>query len=150
VYLQLSAQVKTSQLLVSSEFGYRFLDGEKVKIDALMGVRYWHLPLSVQFSPSVPGLNFSGSQNWADPLMGARIQFPLSPKLLVTILGDAGGWGAGSELDYQIVGAVGYKLNPKFRLDVGYRYLFVNYHPGDFLYKAAMSGAVVGVSYTLK
>ncbi|MBV8553435.1 MAG: hypothetical protein JOY54_19225 [Acidobacteriaceae bacterium] len=38
--------------------------------------------------------------------------FPLSPKLIVTILGDAGGWGAGSQLDYDIVGAIGYKLTP--------------------------------------
>lgn len=94
--------------------------------------------------------HFSGSENWADPLMGARIQFPLSPKLVLTVLGDAGGWGAGSQLDYQILGTVGYKLSSKLTLGVGYRYLYVNYRPGSFVYDTAMSGAMIGINYDVK
>ncbi|MBV8865898.1 MAG: hypothetical protein JO210_10935 [Acidobacteriaceae bacterium] len=83
--------------------------------------------------------------------MGTRILFPLSPKLLVTILGDAGGWGAGSQLDYQIFGAIGYRLSEKFSLGAGYRYLFVNYRPGNSgIYESALSGALIGVNYHFK
>jgi hypothetical protein len=82
--------------------------------------------------------------------MGARIQVPLSPKLLVTVWGDAGGWGAGSQLDYQIVGAFGFKINSKFTLGAGYRYLFVNYFNSSLVYKTAMSGPVVGMTYNFK
>jgi hypothetical protein len=63
----------------------------------MLGVRYWHVGSSLQFTPSPFGRTFSKTLNWADPLMGARILFPLSPKVLVTIGGDAGGWGAGAQ-----------------------------------------------------
>jgi len=147
---ELSAQVKAWEFIITPEFGYRFVDGEKIKVDALGGLRYWHVGSSLHFTPSLLGLNFSGSLDFADPLMGARIQFPLSPKLLVTIMGDAGGWGAGAQLDYDIVGAIGYKLNPKFTMGVGYRYLYVDYHPGNFLYQVAMSGPGVYLTYNFK
>jgi hypothetical protein len=147
---QLTALVKANEFLVNPEFGYRAVDGRKVKLDALLGFRFWHLGSSLQFTPSRLGLNFSGSQNWIDPLMGARIQVPFSTKVLVTIWGDAGGWGAGSELDYQIVGAIGFKIKRKVSLDAGYRYLFVNYSPTSFTFKTAMSGAVAGVTYNFK
>lgn len=146
----LTAQAKFGEFILTPEFGYRLLDGEKFKIDAIGGVRYWHLGSSLQFSPSVRGINFSGAANWADPLMGARFQMPLAPRVLVTILGDAGGWGAGSQLDYQIVGALGLKLSPKWTLDAGYRYLYVNYRPGSFIYDTAMSGVLLGVTYSFR
>jgi len=114
---QLSAEAKAWQFILTPAFGYRFLDGEKIKIDALMlGVRYWHVGSSLQFTPSPFGRTFSKTLNWADPLLGARILFPLSPKVLVTIGGDAGGWGAGVQLDYEIVGSLGHNLSRKFTL----------------------------------
>ena len=82
--------------------------------------------------------------------MGARIVVPFTPRTQAVIWGDAGGWGAGAQLDYNIVGALEFKLNPKFTLDAGWRYLYVNYISGTFLYKTAMSGVAAGVSYNFK
>ena len=149
----LTAQPKLGEFILTPEFGYRFLDGERIKIDAVGGLRYWHLESSVQFSPSRFGLNYSQTANWADPLMGARIQLPVGSRVLFTVLGDAGGWGAGSELDWQLLGAVGLRLTPKWMLDGGYRYLYTDYRPGNarnFVLQTAMSGALLGVTYTLK
>jgi outer membrane receptor protein involved in Fe transport len=146
----LTANVKFDEFILTPEVGYRALDGEKFKIDALWGARYWHLGSNLQFTPSLPGFDFSKSANWADPLMGARFQAPLGHRVLLTVLGDAGGWGAGAQLDYQIAGVLGFKLTPKWTLDAGYRYLYVNYTPGNFVYQTAMSGALIGVSYSLK
>ena len=148
----LSAEAKAWQFILTPAFGYRFLDGERIKIDAMMlGARYWHVGSSLQFTPSPFGRTFSKTLNWADPLMGVRILFPLSSKVLVTIGGDAGGWGAGAQLDYEIVGSLGYNLSSKFTLSAGYRYLYVDYRPtGDSIYKQAMSGALIGVNYHFK
>ena len=148
---QLSAQFKAYELIFNPEFGYRFVNGEKIKIDALpFGIRYWHVGTSLQFTPSFAGRTFSSSVNWVDPVMGARFQIPLTPKTLINVWGDAGGWGAGAQLDYQIVGTIAYKINPKFTVGVGYRYLYVNYFSRTFLFKAAMSGPAVGVAYNFK
>ncbi|HEX4772369.1 MAG TPA: hypothetical protein VH351_16145 [Bryobacteraceae bacterium] len=148
---ELSAQFKAWELIVNPEVGYRFVNGERIKIDAIpFGIRYWHLGTSLQFTPSYAARTFSSSVNWVDPVMGARFQVLLSPKMLITVWGDAGGWGAGSQLDYQIVGAIAYKINPKFTAGVAYRYLYVNYVSGSALFKAAMSGPAVGVTYHFK
>ena len=74
----------------------------------------------------------------------------LSPKLVFTILGDAGGGGANS--DYQVAGLLGWKFK-KLTLQGGWRYLSVNYRPSgsaSFIYDMATSGLIFGVTIPLK
>jgi hypothetical protein len=144
-----SAELKIDEFILTPKVGYRLLDQEKLKIDALTGFRYWHLGQNLQFSPSRLGLNFSTSQNWVDPLVGGRILGTLTPKVSVAIGGDVGGWGAGSQLDYQIYGILGYVINPRWALQAGWRYLDVNYR-SNTVFDCAMSGVVIGVKINLK
>jgi hypothetical protein len=85
-----------------------------------------------------------------DPLVGGRITTALSPNLEVLIAGDVGGWGVGSQLDYQAVGALGYRLKPKYILQVGYRYLDVDWRSGGNIFDTASSGVFFGVTINLK
>jgi hypothetical protein len=144
-----SADFKASEFILTPKIGYRLINQKKIKIDALTGFRYWHLGQTLEFNPSRLGLNFNASQNWVDPLVGGRIELPLSSKLAVSIFGDVGGWGAGSQLDYQIGGILSYKWKPKWALQAGWRYLDVDYR-GTSIYDAAMSGVLIGVTYGLK
>ena len=75
---------------------------------------------------------------------------PLSPKALVTVLGDAGAGGANS--DYQVAGLFGYKFKKKFVFQGGWRYLSVNYRPSGngFIYDMVTNGPIVGVTINLK
>jgi len=132
---------------LTPKIGYRVVDRDALKVDALTGFRYWHVGMNLQFNPS--GTEFSGSLNWVDPLIGGRIQAALSPKVSVTIAGDVGGWGAGSEMDYQAAGLLGYQIKPSWTLQAGYRYLYVNYRSG-IIFDAATSGVMFGVSLNLK
>jgi hypothetical protein len=143
-----SADVRASQFVLTPKIGYRVVDRDVLKVDALTGFRYWHVGQNLQFNPS--GAEFSGSLNWVDPLVGGRIQAALSPKVSVTIAGDVGGWGAGSQLDYQVVGLLGYRIKPAWTLQAGYRYLYVNYRSGGVIFDAATSGVMFGVSVNLK
>jgi hypothetical protein len=147
--LATSAEVKVDEFILTPKIGYRLLDQQKLKIDALTGFRYWHLGQNLQFSPSRLGLNFSGSQNWVDPLVGGRILGALTPKVSVSIGGDVGGWGTGSQLDYQLFGILGYKINQKWALEAGWRYLDVNYRSST-VYDVATSGVLLGVRINLK
>ena len=144
-----SADFKANLFILTPSIGYRTIDHEKIKIDALTGFRYWYLGETLAFNPSNLNLNFHRSQNWVDPLVGGRIELPLSPKVTVHILGDVGGWGAGSQLDYQIAGILSYKWRLKWTLQAGWRYLDVNYR-GTVIYDAAMSGVLIGVTYSMK
>jgi hypothetical protein len=146
-----SANMKATELLFTSKVGLRVIDQEKIKIDALSGFRLWYLGENLKFNPSLLGLNFSGSQSFVDPLVGGRIQLVLSPKIVVNVLGDVGGWGTGSQLEYQAAGLLGYKIKPAWTLEAGYRYLNVNYRGSrGIVFYATTSGVVFGTTLTLK
>lgn len=146
-----SADARVGQLVWTSKIGYRVIDGKKLKADADIGSRFWHLGQKLNFNPSTLGLNVTGSQNWADIILGGRVQLPMGKKTVINLLGDVGGWGATANLDYQFAALLGYKLKPKWTLEAGYRYLFVDYRPSTFSsYNMVTSGAIVGVTYKFK
>jgi hypothetical protein len=146
-----SANIKATEFLLAPKIGYRLINEERIKIDALAGIRYWYLGENLKFNPSLLGLNFSGSQDFVDPVLGGRIQVALSPKIVVNILGDVGGWDTGSKLEYQVAGVVGYKIKPKWTLQAGYRYLNVDYRGSrGAVFNATTAGVVVGFTRVFK
>jgi hypothetical protein len=142
------ANIKGGEFILSQKFGYRVINSDKVKIDALAGFRYWHFSQNLNFTTNT--LNFSASQNWVDPVVGGRILGNLTPKISILIGGDVGGWNTGSQLDYQIAGVLGYRIKPNVALEVGYRYLDVNYRNGGSIIDMATSGALIGATIQLK
>jgi hypothetical protein len=147
----ISADFRAGVLIWTSKLGYRVIDQKKFKVDANVGVRYWHVGEKLNFNPSLLGLTFNKSQNWADPLVGGRIQYLLSPKVVVTALGDVGGFDAAANQDYQVAGLLGYRLNPRLILQGGYRYLFIDYRGNNnSVLNLVMSGVIFGVTYDLK
>jgi len=143
-----SVKVKGTEFLLAQKVGYRIIDEEKIKVDALAGFRFWHFGESLTFNPS--GINVSKSQNWVDPLVGGRIQLALSEKIVVNVLGDVGGWGTGSQLEYQFATLLGYKIKPKVTLQAGFRYLYVDYTNGSRFATVVTSGVIFGMTYTIK
>jgi hypothetical protein len=147
--LATSAKIKVNLDVLTQKFGYRVVDTEKFKLDALAGVRYWHAGTTVDLVSSVlPKTNFYGSADWVDAVGGARFQVLLAPKLALTIAGDAGGGGANS--DYQVAGLIGWEFK-KFTLQTGWRYMTVNYRPsGGTICDVAISGLILGATIPLK
>jgi hypothetical protein len=143
-----SVDAKVNQFILTPGGGYRVVDNNKIKVDAVVGFRYWHLGESLEFTPSLLG-GVSTSQNWFDALGGARIRIALSQKAMITVGGDAGGGGANS--DYQVGGLLGYKISKKCVLQAGYRYLDVNYrNSSSFVYNTATTGLLFGLTINLK
>jgi hypothetical protein len=83
--------------------------------------------------------------------VGGRIQVALSPKIAINILGDVGGWDTGSQLEYQWGALLGYKIKPRLALQVGYRYLNVDYHGSrGIVFNATTAGVLLGATLDLK
>ena len=128
--------------------GYRMLDGEHLKIDALGGIRYWYVGQNLQLiGTEVPVPAFVRSQSWVDGLGGARFIIPLADKAAITVSGNAGAGGA--NLDYQVIGLFSYNFTPKIGLGLGWRYLYEDYRPtnNQFVFNTTMSGALAGVYF---
>lgn len=144
-----SVDVRVGQFVWTSKIGYRLIDRAKIKADANVGARYWHLGQALHLNPSVLGLNVNRSQSWADIVVGGRVEFPLGPKASITALGDVGGWNATAKLDYQFAGFLNLKLSQRWTISPGYRYLFVDYRTGNSIYNMVTPGAVIGLTYTI-
>ena len=146
-----SIKAQMTETMLTPKIGYRVADGKKVKVDTLFGIRYWHLGTTLTLQPIQIRNGFSESANWVDAVAGGKIKFALGPKAFATVLGDAG--GASARLDYQVGGFLGYKINRRWVLLGGYRYLSVDYRPygrAQFVYDVNMPGLVIGVTFNAK
>ncbi len=146
-----SVHAKLNETILTPKIGYRMVDKRRFKVDAVMGLRYWHLGNTLTLQPTQPLGSIYESANWVDGVGGMRFQVQLTPKVSMNILGDAG--GGGSRLDYQVAGLLGLRVSKKITLEAGYRYLVVDYQPQGtfrFLYDVAMPGIVFGATINLK
>ncbi len=140
--------VHLTESILTPMVGYRLLDGEHLKIDALGGIRYWYVSQNLQLiGAPVPVPAFARSQSWVDGLGGARFIIPLADKAAITVSGNAGAGGA--NLDYQVIGLFSYNFTPKIGMGLGWRYLYEDYRPTnkEFVLNTTMSGALAGVYF---
>ena len=149
--LATSATMKATEFFWTPKLGLRVVNEEKIKIDVSAGMRYWHLGENRTFNPSTLGLDFDGSQNFVDPLVGGRIGAFLSPKVVLNVLGDVGGFDTGSHLEYQWAGTLGYRVKARWTLHAGYRYLFIDKKADrGVVFNSTMAGVMFGVTMDLK
>ena len=153
-FLQLSttsADARVGQLVWTSKLGYRVIEHSRIKADANVGIRFWHLAEKVNFNPFLLGLSFDSSQDWADFVIGGYVYLLMGRQTEVSLVGDVGGWDATAKLDYQFAAILGYKLRPKWTLEAGYRYLFIDYRGNNSsVTNLVTSGALVGLTYRLR
>ena len=145
-----SAKATMKETIFTQKLGYRLVDRSRFKLDALFGYRYWHGSTTLTLQPMVAN-GLSASTGWIDAVAGGRFDIGLTNKLFVTVFGDAGGGSA--KYDYQVGGVLGVRIAQKWKVGAGYRYIAVNYGSrtaSDFLYNVAMSGVVIGATWSPK
>jgi hypothetical protein len=72
----------------------------------------------------------SGDLEWVDPVVGARLRHQIAPGKELRLVGDVGGFGAGSEFSWQAVATYGFDVNcfgTPLNLVIGYRALAVDF-----------------------
>ena len=104
---QIIAEVQGGYRFVGPEFGVTAFEPGDMALDAYLGVRYWRTDLSLDVDlpglpPIIPPTQVSGSvtDEWVEPLIGARFRRGLTPSLGVSIDGNVGGFGVGEAADF--------------------------------------------------
>ncbi|WP_112663450.1 hypothetical protein [Microvirga flavescens] len=150
------------------EFGvtYEVLRSGALGVDLLAGGRYWHQKADLSFnlasSLDIVDLDLvgyraiarSGSVDWVDPIIGARLRYDLAPGQNLFLQGDIGGFGAGSKFSWQALGGYGFDFGSyngiTFSGIIGYRALYVDYEQGEgrrrYEFDTLQHGPVVGLS----
>jgi hypothetical protein len=152
--VQIDVEWDFDQLVAQALVGYRVAEfalgcGDacfkpKATIEALAGVRYYHLGAEIDLDP---GPSFDGDQDWIDPVVGARGLFHVTRDLTFNVEGNIGGFGVGSDLSWQLIAGVDWRVARCFSLDAGWMILDVDYEDGDFAFDVRMSGPYIGVTF---
>ena len=124
--------------------GYTIAGDGADHLDALVGVRVWNSSSSVTFSGGA--LTSIGSQDgatWVNAVVGLRGQYFVSEKVYLTGWGLIGAGQAQSERD--VMAAVGYKIDRRYSVVLGYRSLGVDYQRSGFVYDVVQQGPVLGL-----
>jgi hypothetical protein len=105
---------------------YRLIDQPKTSLDILAGARFIWIDLDIGLSGgplgTATGPASAGTDaNIWDGIAGLRLEHNFSEKWYCSIYGDVG-TGA-SDLTWQFLASIGYRVNEKLSLITGYRYL---------------------------
>ncbi len=91
------------------------------------------------------------SQDWTDPLIGARWMWGFADGWSLIARGDIGGFGIGSEFSWHALGLVEWQPWKYASFIAGYRALDVDYEDGSgrdyFNFDATIHGPVIGVNF---
>jgi len=97
------------------------------------------------------GTELSQSKWWVDPIVGLRLHSNSARRVNATLYGEIGGLGLGSDLEWQIFPVVDVRVLDRMSLELGYRWLSMDYTTGDgsdhFTWDTLTQGPVVGFKF---
>ena len=143
-------EATVSQLVYQLALAYRVED-DATKVDVLGAGRYTRLETDLDLvtttGPLLPGnaRSVSGSADWWDPVVGARVLIPFAERWTFMGYGDVGGFGVGSKITYQAIAGANWEFAKSFTAKFGYRYMYQKYDKNNFLWNMAAHGAYVGL-----
>jgi hypothetical protein len=140
--------------------------GASVALDVLAGGRFWYQKADVSFDLATAvdigdlelgrnrAIARSGSVDWADPFVGARLRYAVSPGHEIFARGDVGGFDVGSKFSWQAIAGYGFDFAAwngiTFSGVLGYKALYVDYAQGEgrrrYEFDMLQHGPVLGVS----
>lgn len=107
--------------------------------------------LQGQLKSNTLGFDVSQDETWVDPLVGLTLRSPREHRVRLQMYTEIGGFGAGSDFTWQIFPTLGIKLTDRLSLELGYRWLDIDYSTGDgnerFSYDVLTQGPIGGLAF---
>ena len=127
---------------------YRIVENPATHLDAYGGARVNWMETDVDIS-FTGGRNFneSADKTWVDPIIGLRVHHDLNDKFFVRALADIGGFGISSDITWQAMASLGYRLTDNASEGLGYRGIGTDYTSGTTTYDVISHGLLLGLEY---
>lgn len=150
-----TGKVDVNLEMLEAAAGYRIWEKTQLKdeaelyssFDLIGGIRYWRVETDVDVNLTAsyveeqipPGLNslrgvevkdnykVSHEESWVDPIIGGRYYTEVSKDVALTLGGDVGGFGSGSDFTWKASGILSHNPNDSFKVYGGYQALSVDY-----------------------
>ncbi len=144
----LGFETQLDQFIGNFIVAYNVLDNGCSRFDVYGGARVNSLDADLNITTNRIG-TFSGSESktWVDPIIGVRFQQELSDKFFFRAVGDIGGFGIESDLTWQALAGIGYRVNDSGSVVLGYRGIGTDYSDGNFGYDVISHGVLLGFEY---
>jgi len=139
----------TSKSLIATLVGeYALIASDEANLMAGAGLRLWSVDTDLRLSegPAVDR-RFEGDDAWIDPIVTLRGEADLSERWFVSGWVGVGGFGVGSDIMADVLGAVGYRITDTAAISAGYRWLKVDRDENGFLYDVEQQGPIAGVTF---
>jgi hypothetical protein len=101
----------------------------EMRLDGFVGLRGYDL----DFSASTGGQPVSDQANWADVIVGARLEVEMTRRFSWDLAVDIGGfaWDDATSGSVNVLTGFQWRPHPNVGAQIGYRFLGVNYNDGD-------------------
>lgn len=126
--------------------GYTVLEDEKGRLEVIGGVKLWSVETTISFNGGpLDDVSNRDSATWVDAMVGVRAVYSITPTVYLT------GWGligaGGADIDWDVMGGVGYKWNDSISAFLGYRALGVNYSNDSLTNDIVEHGPILGAVF---
>ncbi len=140
--------VDFASTLVEAGGLYRLENGPH-NFDFLGGVRYTKLEPDITIGSPPP--TFSLTEDWYDPIIGVRYFYDFGNKWMLSLRGDIGGFGVGSDFTWNVGALVHFQPWKNAGFIAGYRALDQDYESGSglsrFKYDMRLAGPVFAINF---
>jgi hypothetical protein len=152
-YIDISASmapltIDFSSTLIEAGGVYRIENGPHA-FDMLGGVRYTKLEPDITIGSPPPLISIS--EDWYDPIIGARYFYDFGNKWMLSLRGDIGGFGVGSDFTWNVAALVHFQPWKYAAILAGYRALDQDYETGSglsrFKYDMRLAGPVLALNF---
>jgi hypothetical protein len=141
----LGAKTKVSGFMLGAAGAYRFYEDPVANADVFAGARFWSLDTEIKFRRIG---TVERSANLVDPIIGIRGQYAITENWFVGGLAEIGGFGVGSDFQWEVIGRAGYRLNDNFAIAAGWRHLNIDLDDNGLILDATLTGPFVAVDVT--
>ena len=117
--------------------------------DVTFGLRVNTLQGELTFTG--PEITQNQDKTWVDPIAGITLRTQADRRAQLRLYTEVGGFGAGSDFTWQVFPTLSLKLTSKASLELGYRWLDLDYATGEnndeFRYDVLTQGPVFGFGF---
>jgi len=143
-----SAETRLTTTIGSAVGTYRAIDERWHTLEFGAGARVWSVSTKVELGAgTLPGGSAKKSATWVDPILAVRYRARLADRWALTVYGDVGGFGVGSEFAWMAHATVDFAAASWLDLRVGYRHLGVEYDGNRARYDLDFSGPFLGATF---
>ncbi|MHA1989274.1 MAG: hypothetical protein ACW98D_21840 [Promethearchaeota archaeon] len=113
---------------------------DRTWLELMAGVRTWHIAMV-----DSPSGTTNSDETWNDPFIGLRFQWEFSQRWYSDFMANYGGFDVdGSKDAYELAANLGFRINKRTAVKLGYKFISVNYDNEGFVIKNEQDGAFLG------